>query len=184
MKQRASVLFLMLGLVALSGCTSDDETELRTWMAELRTTIKPKIAPIDEPKQFVPAAYVAGNTEDPFAALRLTQALKRDSNNSSANTALISPELARRKEPLEAYPLDAIKMVGSMNKNGVPIALVKVDKLLYQVRVGNHLGQNYGLVTKISETNLQLREIAQDSTGDWIERPTTLDLQEGPEVRK
>ena len=92
--------------------------------------------------------------------------------------------MARRKEPLEAYPLDAVKMVGSLNKTGVPTALVSVDKLLYQVRTGNYLGQNYGKIVGISETNMRLREIVQDSTGDWVERMTTLDLQEGNEVRK
>lgn len=184
MKQQASLILLALAATFLSGCASEDESELRAWMSQQRATIKPKITPIEEPKQFVPADYAADSTEDPFASLRLTQALKRDSNNASANSALITPELARRKEPLEAYPLDAIKMVGSMNKNGVPIALIRVDKLLYQVRVGNHLGPNYGLVTKISETNVHMREIVQDPTGDWIERPATLDLQEGPEGKQ
>ncbi|QIL81619.1 pilus assembly protein PilP [Diaphorobacter sp. HDW4A] len=184
MKQHAYSILMLCGLALLSGCASDDETELRTWMAELRTTIKPKITPIEEPKQFTPAEYGLDGSLDPFEAMRLTQALKRDSNSSAVNSALITPELARRKEPLESYPLDAIHMVGSMNKNSVPIALIKVDKLLYQVRVGNHLGQNYGLVTKVSETSVQLREIVQDPSGDWIERPATLDLQEGPEGKK
>ncbi|MBF5003844.1 pilus assembly protein PilP [Diaphorobacter caeni] len=184
MKQHFYPIVMACGLVLLSGCASDDETELRTWMSELRGTIKPKITPIEEPKQFIPAEYGLDTTLNPFESMRLTQALKRDSNNSAVNSALITPELARRKEPLESYPLDAIRMVGSMNKSGVPIALIRVDKLLYQVRVGNHLGQNYGLVTKVSETSVQLREIVQDPTGDWIERPATLDLQEGPEGKK
>jgi type IV pilus assembly protein PilP len=56
--------------------------------------------------------------------------------------------------------------------------LVTVGKLLYQVRTGDHLGQNYGLVTKISETEVTLREIAQDAVGEWIERTASLQLQE------
>ena len=94
------------------------------------------------------------------------------------NGALIAPELARRKEPLEAFPLDAMALVGSLTKAGQPVALVKVDNLLYQVRPGNHLGQNYGRVIKISETEVTLREIAQDAAGEWIERAATLQLQE------
>ena len=184
MKRHIPLALLVLGAAFLAGCSSDEDNDLRSWMTQQRSTIKPKITPIEEPKQFNPAAYDMDSGQNPFEAMRLTQALKRDSNSSSVNSALITPELARRKEPLEAYPLDAIRMVGSMNKNSVPIALVKVDRLLYQVRVGNHLGQNYGLVTKISETNVQLREIVQDPSGDWIERPTTLDLQEGPEGKK
>ena len=87
--------------------------------------------------------------------------------------------MARRKEPLESFPLDTMAMVGSLNKVGTPTALLKVDNLLYQVQVGAYLGQNYGRITKITETAIQLREIAQDATGDWIERPASLELQEG-----
>ena len=70
-------------------------------------------------------------------------------------------------------------MVGSLNKTGTPTALLNVDNLLYQVRLGNYLGQNYGKITNISETAVELREIVQDATGDWIERTASLDLQEG-----
>ena len=84
----------------------------------------------------------------------------------------------RRKEPLEAFPLDAMSMVGSVVKDGKPIALVRVDNLLYQVRAGSYLGQSYGKVTKITETELSLREIVQDAAGEWIERPAALQLQE------
>ena len=70
-------------------------------------------------------------------------------------------------------------MVGSLDKKGTPTALLRVDKLLYQVRVGNYVGQNYGKIVKITENSIQLREIVQDATGDWIERIATLDLQEG-----
>ena len=68
--------------------------------------------------------------------------------------------------------------VGSLVKDGLPVALVKVDNLLYQVKLGNHLGQHYGRVTKIVETEVSLREIVQDAAGEWIERTATLQLQE------
>jgi type IV pilus assembly protein PilP len=115
---------------------------------------------------------------DPFNQIKLTQALKRDSNQVASNVALIAPEMTRRKEPLEAFPLDTMAMVGSLIKSGLPAALIKVDNLIYQVKVGNYLGQNYGKIVQISENSVQLREIAQDATGDWIERSTSLDLQE------
>jgi type IV pilus assembly protein PilP len=92
---------------------------------------------------------------------------------------LIAPELARRKDAMESFPLDAMRLVGSIVKGGQPVALVMVDKLLYQVRLGNHLGQNYGRVIKITETDVTLREIVQDAVGEWIERTATLQLQEG-----
>ena len=63
-------------------------------------------------------------------------------------------------------------------KEGKPVALVKVDNLLYQVRAGNYLGQNYGKITKVGETDVTLREIVQDAGGEWIERVAKLQLQE------
>ena len=95
-----------------------------------------------------------------------------------SNSALIDAELARRKQPLEAYPLDVMAMVGSLSQDDQLVALVRVDSLLYQVRPGNYLGQNYGRVDKITETEIVLREIVQDAAGEWTERPAALQLQE------
>ena len=115
---------------------------------------------------------------DPFGNERLTQALRRESGVKGSDASLITPELNRRKEPLEAFPLDAMTMVGSLDRGGKRVALLRVDKLLYQVRVGEHLGQNYGRVTKITEGDVVLREIVQDAAGEWIERNSELQLQE------
>ena len=168
---------LMLGALTLSACGSSDQ-ELQSWMTDQRNQSRPKIERLAEPTKFSPQAYTQEGLVEPFSNQKLAQALKRDSNQSTVNTALIAPELARRKEPLEASPLDAVAMVGSMVKAGQPVALVRVDNLLYQVRVGNHLGQNYGRITKVSESGLSLREIVQDAAGEWIERTATLQLQE------
>lgn len=181
---RLGIWLVAASVIVLGGCGPSGEDELRQWMADLRATTRPRVTPITEPKQFFPQDYTAESGMDPFNPLKLTQALRRESAQNISNASLIAPEMSRRKEPLEAYPLDAIKMVGSLNKTGVPTALVSVDKLLYQVRVGNYLGQNYGKITAINETNMQLREIVQDPAGDWVERMTTLDLQEGTEVKK
>lgn len=172
-------IFASLASLLLAGCGSSGEDDLRQWMSELRSTTKPRVSPLTEPKQFFPQAYSSESGVEPFNSLKLTQALRRDSTQLASNAALIAPEMARRKEPLEAYPLDVMAMVGSLGKTGVPTALLKVDNLLYQVRVGNYLGQNYGRITLINESSIQLREIVQDATGDWVERTATLDLQEG-----
>jgi len=165
-------------VIALSACGVSSEDELRQWMLEQRNEMRPHVTPISEPKQFKPEAYTQVSATDPFSRDKLTQALKRDTAQPAVNNALIAPELARRKEALEAFPLDIMSMVGSLIKEGHPGALLKVDNLLYQVRLGSYLGQNYGRVTKITETELVLREIVQDSVGEWIERPAVLQLQE------
>ena len=169
---------LIVIALGLPGCGSSGDDELRQWMSELRATTKPKVTPLTEPKQFLPQTYAMDSGVEPFNSIKLTQALRRESTQSASNAALIAPEMARRKEPLESYPLDVMAMVGSLDKKGAPTALLKVDKLLYQVRVGNYIGQNYGRITKITENTIQLREIVQDATGDWIERAVSLDLQE------
>jgi type IV pilus assembly protein PilP len=164
--------------LALVGCDSAGQQELDEWMRQQRIAIKPNVPKIAEPKKFVPETYKVETVTDPFSNAKLTQALKKDSAQSTANAALIAPELSRRKEPLESFPLDTMAMVGTMIKQGQPVALLQVDKLLYQVRAGNYLGQNYGRITKISESEITLREIVQDAAGEWIERVANLQLQE------
>lgn len=173
------VTLLVGALLPLLGCGPTGEDDLRQWMAAERAQTKPRVTPLTEPKQFQPELYKAENGMEPFNPLKLTQALRRDSAQVASNVALIAPEMARRKEPLEAFPLDTMTMVGSLNKANHPTALLKVDNLLYQVQLGSYLGQNYGRITKITETGIQLREIVQDPSGDWIERNASLELQEG-----
>lgn len=170
-------LGVAVAAIGLAGCFGSEQEDLQRWMAEQRAQVKPSVPPITEPKKFTPQAYTEAAAFDPFNMQKLTQALRRDSAQPS-NSGLIAPELARRKEALEAFPLDSMAMVGSLSRNGQPVALISVDKLLYQVRVGNYLGLNYGRITRISETELGLREIVQDAAGEWIERVATLQLQE------
>lgn len=174
-----NALGLTLAAVALLGCAPAGEEELREWMKQERAQAKPRITELSKPTQFQPQAYTQELGMEPFNQVKLTQALRRDASQVASNVALIAPEMARRKEPLEEFPLDTMAMVGSLNKVGTPTALLKVGTLLYQVKVGSYLGQSYGRITKITETAIELREIVQDATGDWIERTAALELQEG-----
>jgi type IV pilus assembly protein PilP len=79
---------------------------------------------------------------------------------------------------LEAFPLDSMKMVGTVSRQGQPNGLLKVDNLLHSVKVGDYLGQNFGRILKITESGIELREIVQDASGEWVERISTLQLQE------
>lgn len=176
---RLSGFLLMLMALSLAGCGVSSEDELRSWMLEQRNQMRPRVAPISEPKPYKPEDYLDTAAVDPFSQDKLTSALNRDVvQPASITSALLAPELARRKEALEAFPLDTMSMVGSLIQEGKPAALVRVDRLLYQVRLGSYLGMNYGRVTKITESEVILREIVQDAVGEWIERPATLQLQE------
>ena len=165
-----------LGLAAMSlvACGGEQE-ELQQWMEQQRREAKPNVEPLSAPKKFTPQVYNALTGVEPFSTQKLTVALKQETRQPNS---LLAAEINRRKEPLEAYPLDSMSMVGSVVKAGRPYALLKVDNLLYQVKQGDYLGQNYGKITKISETDVALREIVQDAAGEWIERPGALQLQE------
>ena len=95
----------------------------------------------------------------------------------------LQPDLDRPREPLEAYPLESLKYVGVMTRKGTSFAIVLVDGALYQVRAGNYMGQNFGVITQISESELKLKELVQDPAGDWTERESVLMLQ-GQEGKK
>lgn len=178
MSAKTTAVGMMAAALLLAGCSQSGQEELQDWMRQQRAQTKPKVQPIPEPKKFSPQAYTEEGATDPFSNQKLAQALKRESSQSTSNGTLVAPELARRKEPLEAYPLDTMTMVGSLIKQGKPVALIKVDNLLYQVHPGNYLGQNFGRVVKVGETEVVLREIVQDASGEWVERPATLQLQE------
>ena len=177
LSKAAWLVAALAGLATLGGCTGSDRDDLQAWMAEQRAQVKPTVTPIVAPKKFTPQAYTQEGGVEPFNIAKLTQALRRDAAQPSTS-GLIAPELSRRKEALESFPLDAMEMVGSLQGSGQPVALVRVDKLIYQVRAGNYLGLNYGRVLRVGENQLTLREIVQDASGEWIERPATLELQE------
>jgi type IV pilus assembly protein PilP len=174
MKHASLTITALVGLVALAGCSAEHE-ELRQWMEQQRREVKPNVTPLTPPKKFDPQPYTTAQAVDPFSNQKLTVALKQEARQPNS---LLAAELNRRKEPLEAWPLDSMSMVGSVNKQGRPYALLRVDQLLHQVKVGDYLGQNYGRITRIGETEIALREIVQDAAGEWIERPATLQLQE------
>lgn len=158
----------------LAGCGAEHE-ELQAWMDQQQREVRPSVAPLQPPHRFDPQQYASADAVEPFSPQKLAVALKQEAREPSS---LVASELNRRREPLEAWPLDAMSMVGSISRRGKPVALVAVDKLLHQVETGAYLGQNYGRIMKITETEITLREVVQDASGEWVERVVTLQLQE------
>jgi len=167
----AAALLAVCGLAACSG----EQDELQQWMEQQKREVKPSVEPLSAPKKFDPQPYAAITGVDPFSTQKLSVALKQEARQPNS---MLAAEINRRKEALEAYPLDSMSMVGSVVKLGQPYALLKVDNLLYQVKVGDYLGQNFGKIMQITETQVTLREIVQDAAGEWIERQGSLQLQE------
>ena len=168
------IAVLLASAFVLSACGVDQD-ELQQWMEQEKREVKPSVEPMTAPKKFNPEPYAALGAVEPFSTQKLTVALKQEARQPNS---LLASEINRRKEPLEAYPVDSMSMVGSVTRGGRPYALLRVDNLLYQVKQGDYLGQNYGKITKISETDVAYREIVQDAAGEWIERSSALQLQE------
>ena len=177
-----AITFITAGAaLLLAGCSASDVREVQDWMAQVKKDTKVSVKPIPEPKTFIPFAYTARESLDPFTPNKLLAELARAAETS---TDRLKPDTARRKEFLESYPLDTLSMVGTMEKGGISYALVQIDRQVYQVRAGQHIGQNYGTVIAVSDGAVTIKEVVQDAGGDWVERLAKLELQESKELKK
>ncbi len=165
---------LVLVGLSLVGCSSNLEG-LQQRTEAIRREAKPTIKPLATPTKFEPQAYLALTGVEPFSTQKLSVATKQEATQPNS---VLAAEMNRRREPLEAYPLDNMSMVGSMTRRDGRYAIVKVEGLLYNVKAGDYLGQNFGRILKIGEADISLREIVQDPSGEWVERVSTLQLQE------
>ncbi len=160
----------LLPLFCLAGCAQDEFADLRAFMAQTGAGTQQALEPLPPVKPTEAFTYTPGDLPDPF----MPRKLKAGKGASS-----FQPDLNRPKEPLEQYPLDGLRMVGTIKKDGQLFALVRTpENTLYRVKKGDHMGQNYGLVIAISDTGIELKEIVQDGAGDWTESKAALALQE------
>lgn len=177
MKILTKLLLLVLPFLLVS-CLSSSEEELSEWMKAERKKAMPAVAKSPEPIRFVPQPYDQASGIEPFNTQKLLLVLRQETNQSASSSKLFAAENGRRKEQLETVPLDSMSMVGNLFKNGQQVALVKSGEKLFQVKVGNYLGMNFGLIQKITESEITLREVVQDSSGEWVEKKAMLQLQE------
>jgi type IV pilus assembly protein PilP len=163
-------LLVPVALVVLGGCSSEGD-ELRQFVRDSDKGLPRKIDPLPAVKPFEPFTYEGFDLPDPFKPRKLSA--PREGTGGG-----LAPDLNRRKEPLEAFPLEQLKMVGTLSQGNDMYALVRADKTLYRVKKGNYMGQNFGLITDVTESEIKLKEIVQDSAGDWAERQSVLPLLE------
>jgi type IV pilus assembly protein PilP len=164
-------LILVCAAALVAACGGESHQDLRAWMAEQGKNAKGRLEQPPQIKPYEPFAYNAFDLPDPFKPRKIEPA---------KSTSKLAPDLARRKEPLEAYPLEALNMVGTLQRERTMFALVRTpEKDLYQVRAGNYLGQNFGVVTAVTDNEIKLKELVQDGAGDWTERSSALQLQQG-----
>jgi type IV pilus assembly protein PilP len=170
--KRLLILTCSLALAACSG----DQDDIRSWMGEQEKGMHGTVKPLPDMKPFPAVDYVVVDKLPPFSAQRIEPETKAG--------AVGGPDLNRRREPLEAFPLESLELVGVMSQNNRVHALIRADKALYQVRVGNYMGQNFGVVTSISDGEVTLKELVEDLNGDWVERSSKLLLQERQEAKR
>lgn len=172
---------LALAACVLAGCSDSDVREVQQWMADTEKNTQVTVKPLAEPKTFIAFAYQAGDAIDPFSQDKLLAELAR---HDAVSDSPLKPDTNRRRELLENYPLDTMQMVGLLQKGGVNHALVQIDRGVHQVRSGMRIGQNFGVVTSVTEQAVNIREVVQDATGDWVERMSKLELQDSKESTK
>ena len=157
-------------LLTLAACGGNGHEDLDQFIQESGNNLRGKVDPLPEVKPYQPFAYAAFDLSDPFKPRKLKM---------SQGGGGLQPDMNRAKQPLEAYALESLKMVGVLKQKGDVFAIVKApDNAIYRIKKGNYVGQNFGLVTAIGDTDVKLKEIVQDSAGDWAERDSTLTLQE------
>ncbi|MFC4729397.1 pilus assembly protein PilP [Coralloluteibacterium thermophilus] len=157
-------------LCVLASACSGPEGDLRGWVAEVKARPAPPLEPLPVMQQFETFEYAAQGLRDPFTA----PLNERDGGGSGPR-----PDPDRRKEPLEAFPLDSLKMAGTIGGGSGLIGLVTApDRVVYRVRQGNYLGQSDGRVTEVREDRIDIVELVPDGAGGWLERPASIALED------
>ena len=176
MKRAAFVAIAAAALVA--GCGPSSHKDLVDWMNEQGKGVRGHLAPLPTIKPYEPFAYADFDLPDPFKPRKIEP-------TKSDNTNKLAPDLNRRKEPLEAYPIESLSMVGTLEKGKTRYALVRTpERDIYQVRQGMHMGQNFGVIVDVDDTDIKLKELVQDGSGDWSERSSTLNLQQADQKQE
>jgi len=177
MKGALAVMVIGCGILA-AGCENHQEN-IKNWMNEQAAGLRGAVKPLPEIRIFPVVDYLAKNDMDPFNAARVEPPKPE---KRRVDDPRLDPD--RQREPLESFSLESLAMVGVLGKGKSINALIQADKALYQVRVGNFMGRNYGKVITINQDSLELQELVEDLNEGWVERVTTVQLQEQQEARR
>jgi len=167
---------VLAGVALLAACGGEEQGELRQELAAMTKDLRGRVDPLPQVRSYEPVPYKGESMLDPFVPGRIVVAQAAGAGGSGGG---VQPDLNRPKEPLEAFPLEQLQMVGTLAQNKDMYALVRAGNNLFRVKKGNYMGPNFGVITAIDEGQINLKEVVQDSGGDWVERSTTLQMQEG-----
>ena len=173
--KRASLLsFMAASIFLLSACGRDQNQDIKAWMKESSKDIRGHVLPLPEITPFPIVSYDAGDLVNPFSPIKIEPEKKAEGSGGG-----LKPDMNRFRELLEGYPLESLRMVGLLRQGKMTNAIIRApDNKAYLVKIGNYMGQNFGMVADIAESEVKLKELVQDSSGDWVERSSSLLLQE------
>ena len=166
---------LVLAVASLAACSGDEHGDLKQELNQLTKDVRGRVEPLPQVKPYEPVPYTAETQVDPYRPERIDVA---SAGAAAASAGKLAPDPNRPKEPLEAFPLESIQMLGTITQNRETFALVKAGPNLYRVKKGNYMGQNFGVITGIDEVQIALKELVQDAGGEWVERSSALQLVE------
>ena len=165
---------LIAAALALGACGGEQFGDLKQELNQLTKDLRGRVDPLPQVKPYEPVPYKAFDEIDPFRTSRLDVLPIKDPTDGTGP----KPDTNRPKEALEAFPLESLRMVGTLTQDKEVYGLVRAGANLFRVKKGNYLGQNFGVITAIDETEIKLKELVQDGGGDWVERASSLQLQE------
>jgi len=168
-------LAIVISVLFLAACGGDEHQDLKEELKNMTKDLRGGIPPLPVVKPYQPVPYQAFDMPDPFGPTKIELATGAATKSKGGANA---PDVNRPREPLEAYPLESLKMVGTLTQKGENFALVRADSSIYRVKAGNYLGQNFGVITDITENQINLKELIQDASGDWTERKIALQMVE------
>lgn len=157
----------------LVACGDSHLQEVEEFVAEVKARESARIKPLPEIQPIETFAYVSTDRRDPFVPMESEQ------EQGSVIASGLTPDETRRKEELEAFPLDSLRMVGTLELQGSMWGLVRTQEgIIFRVKVGNYMGQNHGQITRISEEGIELTEIIADQKRGFRERQASLALSD------
>ncbi len=171
-------IMLVALCAALGACSGGDHDDLKQWMAESSKDMRGNIPKLPEVKPYQPVPYDVEALVDPFKASKIEPESKN--RQGAGQGGAFQPDFDARElrnSLLEKYPVESLKMIGYLNVNRRPMAVIQVEDKVKQVKVGDYVGLDFGMVTQITDKEVVLRELIQDSAGDWSERTSSLYLQ-------
>jgi len=176
---------LIAFFVFLAACSGEGHEDLKQWMAESTKDLKGVVPKLPEVLPYQAVPYDVEGILDPFKPGKIEPESKN--RQGAANGGAFQPDFDARElrnSLLEKYPIESLRMIGFLNINKKPMAIIQVEDKVKQIKVGDYIGLDFGMVTQISDREVELRELIQDSAGDWSERKSTLYLQSNEGSKK